>query len=97
MARDCLLQDSSWGYPNLVLVRKSRQMSSLECTNNLFLVPCCVMYFSFWYKPKERVLRLALFHTSNSLAGAVSGFLAAGLAKVSDDTPKIPIGADRSS
>ncbi|KAJ5808355.1 hypothetical protein N7474_009624 [Penicillium riverlandense] len=43
------------------------------------IVPCCVMYFSFWYRPRERALRLAFFHVSNSIAGAVSGFLAAGL------------------
>ncbi|KAF9892101.1 hypothetical protein FE257_002507 [Aspergillus nanangensis] len=43
------------------------------------VVPCCVMYFSFWYRPRERAWRIAVFHVSNSIAGAVSGFLAAGL------------------
>ncbi|KAL5363340.1 major facilitator superfamily domain-containing protein [Aspergillus floccosus] len=46
------------------------------------VVPCCVMYFSFWYRPRERAWRIAVFHLSNSIAGAVSGFLAAALDKV---------------
>ncbi|KAJ5693515.1 hypothetical protein N7455_003581 [Penicillium solitum] len=33
----------------------------------------------FWYRPRERALRLAVFHASNALAGAVSAFFAAGI------------------
>ncbi|PCH05669.1 Major facilitator superfamily domain, general substrate transporter [Penicillium occitanis (nom. inval.)] len=45
------------------------------------VVCCCVMYFSFWYKPSERALRLGIFHSANSLATAVSGVIAAGVEK----------------
>jgi MFS family permease len=44
------------------------------------VVPACVMYFSMWYKPSERALRIAIFHSANSLAQAVSAFIAGGLA-----------------
>lgn len=54
-----------------------------EITEIAFLVPCCVLYFSFWYRPRERALRLAVFHASNALAGAVSAFFAAGIDHVS--------------
>ncbi|KAI9677803.1 MAG: hypothetical protein M1822_008115 [Bathelium mastoideum] len=40
------------------------------------VVPCCIMYFSFWYKPSERAFRIGVFHSAGSLAAAVSGFLA---------------------
>lgn len=53
-----------------------------KIANNYCIVPCCVMYFSFWYRPRERALRLAIFHVSNSIAGAVSGFLATALDNV---------------
>jgi MFS family permease len=43
------------------------------------VVPACVMYFSMWYKPSERALRLAVFHSANSMAAAVSAFIASGL------------------
>ncbi|KAJ5558581.1 hypothetical protein N7535_008797 [Penicillium sp. DV-2018c] len=43
------------------------------------VVPCCVLYFSFWYRPRERAWRLAVFHAFNALAGAVSAFLAAAI------------------
>lgn len=35
-----------------------------------------IMYFSFWYKPSERSLRIGLFHASNSLAVGTGGFIA---------------------
>ncbi|KAL2864409.1 major facilitator superfamily domain-containing protein [Aspergillus lucknowensis] len=40
------------------------------------VVTCGVMYFSFWYKPRERALRIGIFYSSNSIAQAISGFLA---------------------
>jgi len=46
-------------------------------------VPCCIMYFSFWYKPSERAFRIAVFHSANALASAVSGFLAIAINNVS--------------
>lgn len=47
------------------------------------VVPCSVMYFSFWYKPTERAIRLGIFHSANSLALACSGFAAIGINHVS--------------
>jgi MFS family permease len=49
------------------------------------VVPTCIMYFSFWYKPSERALRLGIFHAANSLASAIGGFLAVGIDRVSAD------------
>lgn len=46
------------------------------------------MYFSFWYKPSERAFRIAVFHSANALASAVSGFLAIGINNVSSDLEK---------
>ncbi|KAJ5781021.1 hypothetical protein N7457_006181 [Penicillium paradoxum] len=43
------------------------------------VVPCCVLYFSFWYRPRERAWRLAVFHAFNALAGAVSAFFATAI------------------
>lgn len=40
------------------------------------------MYFSFWYKPSERALRIGIFHAANSLASGVGGFLAVGIDKL---------------
>ncbi|RFU26180.1 hypothetical protein B7463_g10159, partial [Scytalidium lignicola] len=48
------------------------------------VVPCCVMYFSFWYKPTERAIRLGIFHSANSLALACSGFAAIGINHLND-------------
>lgn len=47
------------------------------------VVPACIMYFSFWYKPTERAWRLGVFNAANSLASAVSSFLAVGIDRVS--------------
>lgn len=46
------------------------------------VVPACIMYFSFWYKPTERAWRIGVFHAANSLASGVGGFLAVGIDKV---------------
>lgn len=43
------------------------------------VVPACIMYFSMWYKPSERAFRIAIFHSANSMAQAVSAFIAAGI------------------
>ena len=43
------------------------------------VVPCCLLYFSFWYKPSERAFRMGIFDSANSLASVISGFLAIGL------------------
>ncbi|KIW06483.1 uncharacterized protein PV09_02919 [Verruconis gallopava] len=43
------------------------------------VVPACIMYFSFWYKPSERALRIGIFHSANSLASGVGGFIAVGV------------------
>lgn len=37
------------------------------------------MYFSFWYKPSERALRIGIFHAANALASGVGGFIAIGV------------------
>ncbi|KAK4503689.1 hypothetical protein PRZ48_004604 [Zasmidium cellare] len=39
----------------------------------------CIMYFSFWYKPSERAVRVGLFEASNALATAVGGFISIGV------------------
>jgi hypothetical protein len=36
--------------------------------------PGIIYYFSFWYKPEERALRIAAFLSSASLAGAFGGY-----------------------
>ncbi|KIW94367.1 uncharacterized protein Z519_04343 [Cladophialophora bantiana CBS 173.52] len=43
------------------------------------VVPACIMYFSFWYKPHERAWRIGIFHAANSLASGVGGFLAVAI------------------
>ncbi|PVH87407.1 MFS general substrate transporter [Cadophora sp. DSE1049] len=43
------------------------------------VVPASVMYFSMWYKPSERALRISVFHSANALAAAVSAFIASGI------------------
>ena len=50
------------------------------------VVPACIMYFSFWYKPSERAWRIGIFHAANSLASGVGGFLAVGVDKVGNVT-----------
>lgn len=50
------------------------------------VVPCCIMYFSFWYKPAERAWRIGIFHSANALASAVSGFLAVGINNVREQS-----------
>lgn len=35
--------------------------------------PGMIYYFSFWYNPEERALRIATFLSSASLAGAFGG------------------------
>lgn len=40
------------------------------------------MYFSFWYKPSERALRIGIFHAANSLASGVGGFIAVGVNRI---------------
>lgn len=40
------------------------------------------MYFSFWYKPSERALRIGIFHAANALASGVGGFIAVGVDKI---------------
>jgi MFS family permease len=47
------------------------------------VVPASIMYFSFWYKPSERALRIGVFHAANSLASGVGGFIAVGVDRVS--------------
>ncbi|KAK4938214.1 hypothetical protein LTR10_021287 [Elasticomyces elasticus] len=46
------------------------------------VVPTSIMYFSFWYKPTERALRIGIFHAANSLASGVGGFLAVAIDKL---------------
>ncbi|KAI1625629.1 major facilitator superfamily domain-containing protein [Exophiala viscosa] len=46
------------------------------------VVPTSIMYFSFWYKPTERALRIGIFHAANALASGVGGFLAVGIDKL---------------
>lgn len=47
------------------------------------VVPACIMFFSFWYKPSERALRIGIFHAANSLASGVGGFIAVGVDRAS--------------
>ncbi len=47
------------------------------------VVPACIMYFSFWYKPHERAWRIGIFHAANALASGVGGFLAVAIDHVS--------------
>jgi MFS family permease len=72
-------------------------MSMSACTNSAGLyaarfflgvpeagvVTCGIMFFSFWYKPSERAIRIGIFYSSNSIAQAISGFLAVGINHVS--------------
>lgn len=44
--------------------------------------PGSIYLFTFWYMPKELFGRLALFHCASALAGAFSGLLAAGIARM---------------
>ncbi|KFY99852.1 hypothetical protein V500_01249 [Pseudogymnoascus sp. VKM F-4518 (FW-2643)] len=46
------------------------------------VVPACIMYFSMWYKPSERGFRIAIFHSSNAVASAVSAFLASVIGRL---------------
>jgi len=43
------------------------------------VVPACVMYFSMWYKPSERALRVAIFHSANAAALASASFITEGV------------------
>ncbi|KAH8879722.1 MFS general substrate transporter [Thozetella sp. PMI_491] len=45
-------------------------------------VPCCILYFSFWYKPSERAFRMGIFDSANALASAISGFLAIAIGQL---------------
>ena len=40
------------------------------------------MYFSFWYKPSERALRIGIFHAANALASGVGAFIAVGVNRI---------------
>jgi MFS family permease len=46
------------------------------------LFPGTVFYFSMWYKRSEQHIRVALFFSAASLAGAFGGILAFGIAKM---------------
>jgi MFS family permease len=48
------------------------------------LFPGTVFYFSMWYKRSEQHLRVALFFSAASLAGAFGGILAYGIAKMNN-------------
>lgn len=64
------------------------------------VVPACIMYFSFWYKPHERAWRIGIFHAANALASGVGGFLAVGIDNVSIQNvflPKIYLTDQKSS
>lgn len=43
------------------------------------LYPGLVFYLTFWYRPEERSLRIAIFIAGNSLAGAFGGSIAYGV------------------
>lgn len=47
--------------------------------NFLGLFPGLVTILTFWYRPEERTLRVALILASASLAGAFGGALATGI------------------
>jgi MFS family permease len=61
------------------------------------VVPTTIMYFSFWYKPTERALRIGIFHAANALASGVGGFLAVGIDKVGPSTSLLGICTDNRS
>ncbi|KAM6536030.1 hypothetical protein FALCPG4_005551 [Fusarium falciforme] len=44
--------------------------------------PGMIYYFTFWYKPEERALRIAAFLTSATLAGAFGGCIAYGVGRM---------------
>ncbi|KAK8038687.1 hypothetical protein PG993_007098 [Apiospora rasikravindrae] len=48
------------------------------------VVPACIIYFSFWYKPVERAWRVGVFYSANALGSGCSGFLAVGIDKACD-------------
>ncbi|OAX81864.1 hypothetical protein ACJ72_03789 [Emergomyces africanus] len=54
--------------------------------------PGAVWTISRWYLPHETQTRLAIFYTASALAGAFSGLLAFGLAKLDVDTPALSTG-----
>lgn len=39
-----------------------------------------IYYFSFWYKPEERAVRIAAFLCSATLAGAFGGYVLSSFA-----------------
>ncbi|KAK8087373.1 hypothetical protein PG994_002347 [Apiospora phragmitis] len=49
------------------------------------VVPACMIYFSFWYKPVERAWRIGVFYSANALASGSSGFLAVRLSKLNGE------------
>lgn len=42
--------------------------------------PGMIYYFSFWYKPEERAVRIAAFLCSATLAGAFGGYVLSSFA-----------------
>ncbi|KAK8133515.1 hypothetical protein PG984_005527 [Apiospora sp. TS-2023a] len=46
------------------------------------VVPACILYFSFWYKPVERAWRVGVFFSANALSAGCSGFIAVGIDKL---------------
>ncbi|PRP80663.1 hypothetical protein PROFUN_10718 [Planoprotostelium fungivorum] len=46
--------------------------------------PAIVLYFSFWYRPRELALRNAVYISSGPLAGAFSGLISYGISRAHD-------------
>ncbi|KAL2867813.1 major facilitator superfamily domain-containing protein [Aspergillus lucknowensis] len=44
--------------------------------------PGMIFYFTFWYKPQERAIRIAVFMCSATLSGAFGGAIAYGVGKL---------------
>ncbi|KFX99474.1 hypothetical protein V490_01777 [Pseudogymnoascus sp. VKM F-3557] len=85
-------------FPLCMILWGTIVMSMSACTNSAGLyaarfflgvpeagvITCGIMFFSFWYKPSERAIRIGIFYSSNSIAQAISGFLAVGINHLKD-------------
>ncbi len=71
------------GIPESGVVRTEHGLLSFQA--NARQVPACLMYFSFFYKPSERALRIGVFHAANALASGVGGFIAVGVDRLNGE------------
>lgn len=71
------------GVPEAAIPSGCKSLSFISSSSKLSLTRYItlkgLMYFTFWYKPSERALRVGIFEASNALATAVGGFIAIGV------------------